>query len=223
MWHPNDGFGWGTAFCTSARSRDVLRPRHLMVMSRAMLRATFPVRSWKSSANSLSAMIEAFFFGVVVAVTRLSLLWVLRLNSRNVMYSCLFRLFKRAMDSSANRRRVWKKPVGTWPYVLADNEDNSGPVYTYPGHPDIRLRIGLSFTRTRVKCTLSGALRYAIRSDFFCSAAWCNPLRSRKSVPPPASRPLRTRVGRCGEQNGGSLTHFMQHAGRSFLGFLSLW
>ena len=27
------------------------------------------------------------------------------------------------------------------------------------------LRIGLSFTRTRVKCTLSGALRYAIRSD----------------------------------------------------------
>ena len=40
-----------------------------------------------------------------------------------------------------------------------------GPVYTYPGHPDIRLRIGLSFTRTRVKCTLSGALRYAIRSD----------------------------------------------------------
>ena len=42
------------------------------------------------------------------------------------MYSCLFRLFKRAMDSSANRRRVWKKKtVGTWPYVLADNEDNS--------------------------------------------------------------------------------------------------
>ena len=38
-------------------------------------------------------------------------------------------------------------------------------VYTYPGHPDIRLRIGLSFTRTRVKCTLSGALRYANRSD----------------------------------------------------------
>ena len=43
--------------------------------------------------------------------------------------------------------------------------DHSGPVYTYPGHPDIRLRIGLSFTHTRVKCTLSGALRYAIRSD----------------------------------------------------------
>ena len=59
-------------------------------------------------------------------------------------------------------------------------------------------------------------------SAFFCSAAWCNPLRSRKSVPPPASRPLRTRVGRCGEQNGGSLTHLMRRAGRSFLGFLSL-
>ena len=57
----------------------------------------------------LSAMIEAFFWGVVVSLTRLSLLWVLRLNSRNVMYSCLFRLFKRAMDSSANRRCVWKK------------------------------------------------------------------------------------------------------------------
>ena len=59
-------------------------------------------------------------------------------------------------------------------------------------------------------------------SAFFCSAAWCNPLRSRKSVPPPASRPLRTRVGRCGEQNGGSLTYFMRHARRSFLGFHSL-
>ena len=38
----------------------------------------------------------------------------------------------------------------------------------------------------------------------------------------PVSRPLRTRVGRCGEQNGGSLTHFMRRARRSFLGFLSL-
>ena len=27
------------------------------------------------------------------------------------------------------------------------------------GHPDIRLRIGLSFTRSRFKCTLSGAIR----------------------------------------------------------------
>ena len=55
---------------------------------------------------------------------------------------------------------------------------------------------------------------------FFCSAAWCNPLRSQKSVPPAASRPLRTRAGCCGEQNGSSLTYL--HAGRSFLGFLFL-
>ena len=80
----HDGFGWGTAFCTSARSRDVFRPRHLMVMSRAMLRATFPVHSWKSSAKCWS---KRSFWGVVVAVTRLSLLWVLRFQKRHVFLS----------------------------------------------------------------------------------------------------------------------------------------
>ena len=39
-----------------------------------------------------------------------------------------------------------------------------GCVYTYPDIRMSELRIGLSSTRKRLKCTLSGAIRYAIRS-----------------------------------------------------------